>query len=142
MLKSGLPEKMERAGRTIAKLRNLPGVETEQLALAAWTAAIGKRLAERAVASSLVRDRLIVNVADKIWQQQLYQLRAPILEKLAELLGGGVVNELEFRVRTPVAEIPRRPPRMAASLDSSQDGEEIADPVLRMLYRGAARKAR
>ena len=141
MLKSGLPNQMERAGKTIAKLRNMPGIQAQELALAAWGAAIGERLAARAIASSLVRDRLIVDVEDKVWQQQLYQLRGPILAKLTELLGAGIVNELEFRVRPSNRDIPRRPPQRATSPGVSTDADEIADPVLRMLYRDARKRA-
>ncbi|MGH9593444.1 MAG: DciA family protein, partial [Bryobacteraceae bacterium] len=112
---------MERAGKTIAKLRNMPGIEAPELAFAAWTAAMGERLASRAMASALVRDKLIIDVEDKVWQQQLYQLRGPIMAKLTALLGSGVVNELEFRVRGPKAEVPRRPPRRATSVQSDAD---------------------
>lgn len=132
---------MERAGKTIAKLRNMPGIQAEDLVISAWIAAIGERLASRAMASCLVRDRLVIDVEDKVWQQQFYQLRSPILAKLSELLGPGIVNELEFRVKRERLNVPRMPPRSAVSAGSASDSDGIADPVLRMLYRGAKKKA-
>ena len=132
---------MERAGKTIAKLRNIPGISSEQLALNAWSAAIGQRLAARAVASSLVRDRLVVDVEDAVWQRQLHHLRGAILAKLTDLLGAGIVNDIEFRIRRPSWDVPRRPPQRAPALDPASDADGITDPVFRILYKGAKKKA-
>lgn len=132
---------MERAGKTIAKLRSIPGISPEECALAAWSVAIGNRLATRAAASSLVRDRLIVDVEDAVWQRQLHQLRGQILARLSELLGAGVVNEVEFRIRKPINDVPRRPPQRAAGIDADAGAEDIAYPILRRVYEGAKRKA-
>lgn len=134
MLKSGEPKNMERAGPVIAKLRGLSGLPAEELALNAWPAAVGKRLAARARAVSLVRTSLIVEVEDAVWQQQLFQLRGPILQKLREVLGAEIVTGVEFRIGSP-----RRPPQRASAISPNEDG--IVDPVFRLVYAQSKRKA-
>lgn len=130
---------MERAGKSLAKLKLDSAVSHEQLACAAWPAAVGRRIAAHATAKSLVRSRLVVEVDDTVWQKQLFQLRFPILAKLREHLGDGIVNELEFRVA-----VLRRPPQPARSLRQSRPADEadaIADPVMRIVYKQARKKA-
>jgi hypothetical protein len=129
---------MERAGKTIAKLKTMPGISAEELAFSAWNAAVGKRLAERAIPCALVRDRLIVTVEDAVWQKQLFHLRGAILAKLTEVMGVGLVNDLEFRIVKPSDRVERIPPRSAAALDSA---DSIADPVMREIYAGSKRRA-
>lgn len=132
---------MERAGKTIAKLRNMPGISTEELALQAWAAALGPRLAARAKATKLVRDKLVVQVEDYVWQGHLHQLRGAILGKLSEILGGGIVNEVEYRIVKPSEDLVRRPPQKAQTIDSGGDADGITDPIFLVLYAGSKRKA-
>lgn len=130
---------MERAGKFLAKLKLDSAISEEQLACSAWPAAVGGRIAKHSSAKSLVRSRLVIQVDDVVWQKQLYQLRSPILAKLREHLGDGVVNELEFRVA-----IPRRPPQPAQSLKEcavSDEADRISDPIMRILYKQARKKA-
>ena len=129
---------MERAGRSIAKLRSA-NLAPDQLAVAAWAAAVGERLAARTNALMLVRSRLVIEVEDAVWQKQLFQLSAQILPKIRAIIGADIVDELEFRVSP---RIPRRPPQMAAAsaaADAEADG--IRDPVMRTLYKQARKKA-
>jgi predicted nucleic acid-binding Zn ribbon protein len=131
---------MERAGRLLSTLeaaqRALP---REQLAAAAWSAAVGRRLARRTRPAGMVRDRLVVEVEDELWRRNLHALRGQVLSNLAELLGESAPREVEFRVATP-----RRPvqsetaARPAAPLD---EADRIADPVLSYIYRQSRRKA-
>jgi hypothetical protein len=137
---------MERAGKSIAKLLLSDAVSHDDLARAAWTAAIGKRLVRHAWAKSLVRGNLIVEVEDAQWQQQLFFLRFQILGRLSELLGNGIVQDVEFRVARPAPPLdpPRRPPQPAQSLRESNPSDEadgIEDPVQRMIYKQARKKA-
>ncbi len=130
---------MERAGKSLARMKLGDSVSTEELACAAWRAVVGKRLVSHAWAKSLVRGNLIVEVEDGIWQKQLFHLRYQILPKLCEILGNGAVRDVEFRVATP-----RRPPQPALSANASKTVDEadgIEDPVLRRVYRQARRKA-
>jgi len=129
---------MERAARAIAKIRG-DQLSPDELAVAAWSAAVGRRLADRTNAVKLVRSRLVIEVEDAVWQSQLYQMRDQILPRVTAVIGPGIVDELEFRV---APRIQRRPPRIAAASSSSGDeAESIRDPVFRALYKQARRKA-
>jgi len=130
---------MERAGKSLAKMKLSDAVAPEDLARSAWLAAVGKRIASHAAAKSLVRGSLIVEVDDAIWQKQLFHLRGPILAKLHQVLGDGIVKDVEFRIATP-----RRPPQPARSLNPAQpfdEADRIEDPVLRIVYKQARKKA-
>jgi hypothetical protein len=130
---------MERAGKSLAKLKLSDAISPDDLARAAWPAAVGKRIATHATAKSLVRGSLIVEVEDGIWQKQLFYLRFQILAKLHEVVGAGVITAVEFRIATP-----RRPPQPALSLNTSKpldDADGITDPGMRIVYKQARKKA-
>jgi hypothetical protein len=129
---------MERAGRSIAKLRGA-NLAPDELAVAAWPAAVGERLAARTNAVTLVRTRLVIEVEDAVWQKQLFQLREQILPKIRAVIGPGIVEELEFRI---VPRVPRRPPQMAATAATADaEADSIRDPIFRTLYKQARKKA-
>ena len=128
---------MERAGKALAKLKLSAAISAEQLAFAAWPAAVGERIAARAWPKALVRGSLWLEAEDAMWQQQLFHLRFDILAKLSELLGSGIVTDLEFRVASAT---PRRPPQSARSHSetlSPDDADCIKDPVMRIVYKQA-----
>jgi predicted nucleic acid-binding Zn ribbon protein len=131
---------MERASRFIGKLK-FPGdsVSGEQLVCAAWSSAVGARIAKHARAERLVRTKLIVGVDDSVWQRQLFSMSRMILSKLTENLGEGlVVDELEFRVAAP-----RRGPQRAERSTPASSGDEadgIEDADLRRLYITSRKK--
>lgn len=130
---------MERAGRTLAKMKLSDTVSDQDLAFAAWTSAVGKRVARHAWPKALVRGNLVVETEDAIWQKQLYHLRFQIMPKLLSILGDGIVRDLEFRTATP-----RRPPQAAQSLAGSKSADEadrIEDSVFRLVYKQARKKA-
>ena len=104
-----------------------------------------------------MRDRLVVEVEDAEWQKQLFHLRYPILQRAHEVLGGDLVRDLEFRIA-----IPKRGPQQAESLSgagparrgslqaetlpggasaSADEADGIRDPVFRLLYQQARKKA-
>jgi predicted nucleic acid-binding Zn ribbon protein len=132
--------RMERAGKSLAKLKLSDAISNEELAVAAWSAAVGKRIASYTTAKKLVRGSLIVEAQDAIWQRQLFHLRMPILAKLAEVLGAGIISDIEFRLA-----IPRRPPQPAQRLNepkpSTDEADQIQDSSLRLLYKQARKKA-
>src|SRR5712672_1213669 len=106
---------MERASKVIRKL-SLSGdiITPEQMALAVWPDAVGKKIAAHTRAAKLVRTRLVVEVEDKTWQRQLFSLTHFIVRNLAKDLGAGLVEDIEFRV------IPRRrEPARALSMDNA-----------------------
>jgi hypothetical protein len=127
---------MERAGRSFATWSGAKvPLSSEELALAAWPAAVGRRLAGRTKATALVRERLVVEVEDALWQRNLHLLRHQILSKLGELLGANAPREVEFRIG-----IPRRPPQREVPA-AMRGPESIADPVMNRIYRMSRRKA-
>jgi predicted nucleic acid-binding Zn ribbon protein len=130
---------MERASKLIGGLR-LPSdtISVEELACAAWPQAVGKKIAGHTRAARMVRSRLIVEVEDNVWQRQLFSLSRHILGNLEKHLGPGVVDDLEFRI------VPRRrePQRAEQSVPALLDeAENIADPVLRDIYKASRLKA-
>jgi predicted nucleic acid-binding Zn ribbon protein len=138
---------MERASKLIRRLRLLgETITAEELARSAWADAVGKKIAERTRAARMVRTTLIVEVEDRIWQRQLFGLSRQILANLAERIGPGVVDDLEFRImaRQPeLATLQRKEPRRAehAAPTVADEAEQIADPVLRNLYRASRQRA-
>ncbi len=131
---------MQRAARVLSQLRN-QNLEADDLAVAAWRQAVGKRLDERTRARQMVRKTLIVEVEDAVWQKQLHSIRGHILDNLKRILGPGVVEEVEFRVG-----IPRRGPQLEQdaaqpAAPARDEADLIADPVLRHLYRESRRRA-
>lgn len=131
---------MERASKLIRGLR-LPSdtLSPEELACAAWPAAVGKKIATHTRAARLVRDRLVVEVEDQTWQRQLFALSHWILRNLKKHVGRGLVGDLEFRV------VPRRrePQRATQSLPGlfADEANAIEDPVLRSIYRASRKRA-
>jgi hypothetical protein len=130
---------MERAGKSLAKMKLPEAVSHQDLAFAAFNSSVGKRLAKIARPKALVRGNLIVETDDPVWQQQLFHLRFQILPKLTGILGGGIVNNLEFRIATP-----RRPPQQAqvpGKPASSDEADRIPDSIFRSVYKQARKKA-
>ncbi len=129
---------MERASQLIRSLR-LPGnmISDEELACACWSHAVGKNVAKYTRAVRLVRTRLVVEVDDVLWRRQLMSLSQQILKNLAQHLGPGAVDDLEFRV------VPRRiqPDRARSAAPGLVDeAEAIADPILRSIYKSSRSK--
>jgi hypothetical protein len=123
---------MERAARLIAKLKLPPGaVSPQDLAVAAWTSAVGQRIAARTRPLALVSDRLVVEVEDQVWQRQLFVLKAQVVRRLEEVLGQSLVRDVEFRLA-----VRRREPRRVEKPPSTADeADRIEDPVLRSIYK-------
>ena len=126
---------MERAGRSFAQLKAARTcLSAEEWARAAWPAAVGKRLALRTRVFGLVRERLVVEVEDAMWQRNLHGLRGQILAKLNELLGAEAPSDIEFRIG-----VPRRPPQREER--SADEADMIGDPVMARIYKISRRKA-
>jgi len=128
---------MERASKVLGKL-NLPAgtVTHDALVCSAWAGAVGKKIAAHSRAAKLVRAHLVVEVEDAIWQRQLFALRGQIVRKIEESVGPGMVEEIEFRVA------PRRlgPQRAQSSVPSADDANDIADPMLRNIYKASRKR--
>ncbi len=123
---------MERAGRLIPKLKLSPDIADPELrARAAWAVAVGERIARHTRATALVRDSLIVEVGDQVWQRQLATLEPMLVRNLAQALGEPLVKKIDFRPMPA-----RRAPQRA---ESARPASGIEDPVLDLLYREKAR---
>ncbi|HTQ54988.1 MAG TPA: DUF721 domain-containing protein [Bryobacteraceae bacterium] len=132
---------MERASRLIGKLNSGgDAIDTDSLARAAWPLAVGRKVAARTRAARMVRTRLIVEVEDPIWKKQLLSLSGQILGNLERHLGRGIVEDLEFRV-IPLRREPQRALVSQPALESRDEADGIADPVLRHIYKNARKKA-
>jgi hypothetical protein len=119
---------MERAGHLFGKLKLSPLADAETRARAAWAMAAGKIIARHTRATALVRDSLIVEVEDYVWQQQLVPLEHFLIRNLRKALGEGLVKKIDFRP------MPRKMmPQRAETARPAEDG--IGDPVLGLLYR-------
>lgn len=133
---------MVRAGQALGKIKvkaiDLAGIRTYHLTPGAWTAAVGKKLGSHTRPAFLDAHKLIVEVADAVWQAQLSSLRGSILARLEKVLGPGVITSLEFRVAPP-----KRAPQLAvpAELASTDEADNIQDPIMRRIYKTARRKA-
>jgi hypothetical protein len=130
---------MERACKLIRGL-GLPceTITPEEIACAAWAAAVGKKIAAHTRPARMVRARLIVEVEDRVWQRQLFALTSHILRNLEKSVGAGMIEDVEFRV-VPRRREPQRADLPVPALLDEADG--IADPVLRGIYRTARAKA-
>ena len=132
---------MERASKLIRALGvSADTFSPEEFACAAWSQAVGKKIAAHTRAARLVRDRLVVEVVDEVWQRQLWALRYQIVRNLEKSVGPGLVGDLEFRI------VPRRrePVRAAAATTAAPNYDEanlIGDPVMRTIYKASRKKA-
>ncbi len=137
---------MERVARLIKdKKISREILSDEDIARAVWPAAVGKAIAAHTSRAKLVRNTLVVEVEDAIWQKQLYALTGQILGRLRQVTGGDRIQDIEFRIA-----IPRRQPQRAESRDinvperageSADEADRIQDPVLKKIYRLSRRKA-
>jgi predicted nucleic acid-binding Zn ribbon protein len=131
---------MERAARVIQKSKSSRQIiSDEELARAAWPAAVGKAIAAHTSGVRLVRTTLVVEVEDAIWQRQLHFMTRQIVERMRKMTGGDAIDDVEFRIA-----VPRKQPQRAESAHSVEQGDEaeqIQDPMLRKLYRMSRKKA-
>lgn len=138
---------MQRAGRLIKNKQISREIFTpEDLARAAWPTAVGKTINGHTSRLRLVRDKLIVEVEDAIWQRQLHTLSGQILERLTRITGSDHVASLEFRIG-----VPRREPQRAETRESgffeplhqpqADEADAIQDAVLKKVYRLSRKKA-
>ncbi len=133
---------MERAGALLGKIK-LPrnAVTPEDMARAAWRAAVGNKIAAHTAVVSLVRTRLVIEASDATWQRQLNTLSGQIVRNLQSILGPGIVEDLDFR---PAIAPRRGPQRSDAASNTSGIGDEadgIADLSLRRVYKISRKKA-
>jgi hypothetical protein len=131
---------MERAGRLFGKLHLPPEMADPGARVrGAWTRAVGKNVAKHTTVVALVRDKLVVEVEDRVWQKYLVGLQHFIIRNLAKEMGEHIVKDLDLRpmpprIRAQRAEASRPTPA------GTDEASAIEDPVLQMLYRKSAGK--
>ncbi len=87
------------AGEAFRAARDRAAPKTGLAAVqAAWTAALGERLAEVATPVSERSGTLTVECADGVWAQELDLMQDQLLERLREELGEKAPQTLKFRV--------------------------------------------
>ncbi|MBS1893006.1 MAG: DUF721 domain-containing protein [Actinobacteria bacterium] len=87
------------AGEAFRVVRDQVAPKTGLAAVqAAWTAALGERLAEVATPVSERAGTLTVECADGVWAQELDLMQEQLLERLREELGERAPAALRFRV--------------------------------------------
>ena len=134
MLESFVPA-MQQASRLLANIDNLrESCDAGDIVCAAWKRAVGKNIATRSRATKLVRDKLVVEVEDWLWQRNLMGLSRQILKNLEKTVGPGIVTDLEFRIMPPRRE-PGRAESSTAVFALTDESSGIADPGLRRIYR-------
>lgn len=131
---------MDKALRLLGKLKNNL-VCDEELARAAWRAAVGDRIEAHARFRELVRDRIVVEVDDRVWQSQMHTLERQILDKLERMLGKRVARQIEYRIAMPKMG-PRSEGEAEFRLQSRHpEADGIADSGLRKMYLRSKRRA-
>jgi predicted nucleic acid-binding Zn ribbon protein len=137
---------MERAVRLIKKNKfSRQIINDDDIVRGLWPTAVGKAVARHTGKMTMVRNTLVVEVEDAIWQKQLFCLSRQILDRVQKLMGSTSIQEIEFRTG-----IPRRQPQRAESLhpfgaetlNNSGDGAAgIQDAVLKKVYRLSRKRA-
>lgn len=137
---------MERAAKIIKTNKPSRQIMTDDdIARAVWPAAVGKAIACHTSRLKLVRNKLVVEVEDAIWQRQLHTLSSQIIGRLRVLTGSDAIEQLEFRIGVPRRQAQRveslSTPLLATKPDSDDESHRIQDPVLKKLYRLSRKKA-
>jgi predicted nucleic acid-binding Zn ribbon protein len=135
---------MERAAKLLRQWKLASGhVSSDQVAIAAWSVAAGKKIAAHSRAVSLVRGRLVVEVSDEIWQKQLRTVRGFILSKLEKDLGEPLVTDIEFRV-VPLRRGPAREERVVRGPlfpSGPDEADAISDPFMAIVYKAKRKRS-
>jgi hypothetical protein len=136
---------MERAGTIIARWKaSGRGLESDEVAGAAWRLAAGDKVAAHTINTILIRKHLVVEVDDDLFRRQLLSLRPWMLRNIVKVLGEGVIEEIELRLAAPRKGAVREeraaalPPKKSVQRDEA-DG--ISDAVMRRIYRAARNRS-
>ena len=86
---------MERVARLLNKDKNSQKVfQLEDFARGIWPVAVGKTIARHTGRLRVVRDKLVVEVEDAIWQRQLFSLSGQILHSLHKCMGSMAIAQV------------------------------------------------
>ena len=130
---------MERAAKLLGHsnlARNC--ITQEQIGVAAWAVAVGKKVARHTRATALIEGRLVVEVEDDLWRRNLEALGKQILARLDKEAGDGLVKKLHFVV-APRRRMPAREQRVVRGASDEADG--IDEPILSLIYKASRKRA-
>jgi hypothetical protein len=138
---------MESSARLIKNWKYSRQILTdEQILQGLWPGAVGKAIARHTCKLKVVRETLVVEVEDAIWQRQLFPLSSQIVRRIQQLMGNDAIERIEFRVGIPKRQMQReeetsvRPDQQAPG-SCPDEAEQILDPVLKKLYRLSRKRA-
>ncbi len=122
---------MQRAGKILRKL-TVAGSELspEDIVRAAWSQAVGRQIARNSRVVGMRGRRIIVEVPDALFRQNLASFERVILRNLAGIAGPGLADGITIKVG-----VPRIAPRRAASSAGGDEADRIRDAGLRKIYR-------
>ena len=131
---------MERVDRLVNKHKYSKSIlEKSDLVRGIWPRVVGPAIARHTGHVNLVRDTLVVDVDDAIWQKQLFRLSAQIIDRLQKCMGSPEIQKIEFRIavrkREPQRVFALRPESESGPLDPDDESDLITDPVLKKVYR-------
>jgi len=112
----------------------------------AWARAAGTALRRHAVPFRFQDGRLVISVADAIWQRQLQSMTAELIFRLNRILGQTIVSELSFRINPAAVSLAQSIPEKKMSRVSPPSAPDellfaagsIADDELRARFIRAA----
>ena len=99
-------------------LPTLVRANPELAAKLAWSRAAGEGLRRNAVPVRLEGRTLTVSVADGLWQRQLESMAGELLFRLNNLMGGGGVERIVFRIAP--SDLPKSEPAQADKTPSQK----------------------
>ncbi len=131
---------MDKALRLLGKMKNNL-VCDEELTRAAWRWAVGERIEAHARFRELLRDRIVVEVDDRVWQSQMHTLEKQILGKLERMMGKRVARSIEYRIAIPKPGVQSAGMVDFALQSRDPEADRIGDPGLRRVYLRSKRRA-
>jgi hypothetical protein len=141
---------MERAARLFKNEKcSLRLISDDAIIRGVWPAAVGNVIARHTCSLKVVRQTLVAEMEDSVWQKQLFGLRDQILRRLHKVMGSSDIQAVEFRAASPAQ---RRKPASEAELHPvssvpppcakpTDEADSIQDPVLQKVFRLSRKRA-
>jgi|SRR5215470_15146906 len=85
--------------RVLSSFRSSPRWDTEldlEVLQKLWPSLVGEKLASVTAVTAVQGSRVVINVPDKIWRQQLNQMRSQLLAKMNEPWATPWIKEIAF----------------------------------------------
>ena len=92
-------KQIESVGNILSRIlekKKFKKIIEQQHLLEEWSNIVGDVIAEKAVAKMIKKGRLIIEVQNSLWMQELSFMREELLEKVKNCPGGEEVEEIQF----------------------------------------------